>query len=121
MDVPKDFNNVGWYKYGIKPGEQGNAVLAGHLDTPTGSEAVFFKLNTLVPGDTITVVDEDSKKHTFIVTDKKAFDTKTFPLEQVFGPSSTKGMNLITCNGTFLASEKMYNQRLVIFTKLQES
>src|SRR5687768_1091778 len=36
MDVPQDVNNVAWYKLGPLPGQPGNAVLAGHLDSKTG-------------------------------------------------------------------------------------
>src|SRR5438309_658887 len=43
MDVPKESNDVGWYKLGFRPGEQGNAVMAGHLDTAT-DRAVFWDL-----------------------------------------------------------------------------
>ena len=36
MDVPKGWMNAGWYHKGFRPGEAGNAVIAGHLDSSTG-------------------------------------------------------------------------------------
>lgn len=121
MDVPKDFNNVGWYSLGVKPGEKGNAVLAGHLDTPTGSEAVFYGLSTLKPGDTIQVKDENNNEQTFIVRNQETYETKEFPLEKVFGTNDKKYLNLITCEGTFDQAEKLYSERLVVYAELQES
>jgi sortase (surface protein transpeptidase) len=61
MDVPKDVVNVAWYQLGVKPGEVGNAVFAGHYDKPDGSPAVFYDLNQLQSGDELIVEDEDGK------------------------------------------------------------
>jgi hypothetical protein len=32
LDVPGNYTEVGWYKYGTRPGEVGSAVLDGHVD-----------------------------------------------------------------------------------------
>ena len=37
---------AGWYRRGVSPGEAGNAVLVGHVDSPAGP-AVFFDLGRL--------------------------------------------------------------------------
>src|SRR5437870_1232065 len=37
MDTPTRSNDVAWYRYGPRPGEDGQAVIAGHLDTATGA------------------------------------------------------------------------------------
>lgn len=42
MDIPKRDENVAWYQIGYYPGSKGNAVIAGHYDTATGSPAVFY-------------------------------------------------------------------------------
>ena len=47
MDVPKNAANAAWYVYGAKPGEDGNAVIDGHYDTPSGKPAVFFNLKKI--------------------------------------------------------------------------
>ncbi len=118
MDVPKKAENVGWYSLGVMPGQKGNAVIAGHLDTQTGAPAVFYKLSTLEPGDTIEVVDIYNNTLVFTVQKKEAYPTDDFPLQTVFGESSAPMLNLITCDGTFNQSRKLYSQRLVIFSKL---
>jgi hypothetical protein len=32
MAVPNNFTDIGWYKLGSKPGEQGSAVMGAHVD-----------------------------------------------------------------------------------------
>lgn len=120
MDVPKEAANVGWYSLGVMPGGKGNAVIAGHLDTPTGEGAVFYKLSSLTPGDEIQVLDEKNNLLTFIVEKKETYQTDTFPIQTVFGSNQSKMLNLITCEGNFNQSKKLYSQRLVVFSKLKE-
>jgi hypothetical protein len=45
---------AGWYKLGPSPGQQGSAVIIGHVDNYQGP-AVFFKLRLLRPGNRILV------------------------------------------------------------------
>lgn len=116
MDVPKDPNNVAWYNLGPRPGEIGNSVIAGHLDSKTGP-AVFYKLDELQEGDKITITDANQKQYTFQVTRKATYPEQDFPLQEVFGPSTTASLNLITCQGTFSQAKKSYSHRTVIYTQ----
>jgi hypothetical protein len=50
LQVPIDFSVAGWYALGPSPGEQGPAVIAGHVDSKRGP-AVFFRLGELEPGE----------------------------------------------------------------------
>lgn len=120
MDVPKDYNNVGWYEYGTVPGDTGNSVIDGHLDTPTGS-AVFYRLWELKIGDELTVIDTGGEKYTFEVYKREFYDVEQFPGREVFGKSKFAGLNLITCAGTFDRETQNYSQRLVVFAKLVET
>ena len=36
MDVPTEVVNAGWYKYGAHPGDEGSAVIGGHLNGVRG-------------------------------------------------------------------------------------
>jgi sortase (surface protein transpeptidase) len=54
MDVPPDLVNVGWYKYGTKPGDVGSAVIAGHLEG-TKDLGVFIGLDKLSQGDEVQI------------------------------------------------------------------
>lgn len=118
MDVPKDADNVAWYNLGVRPGERGNAVLAGHFDRVDGSPAVFYNLNSLNIGDEIEVVDASNNRFKYKVTDKKTYPTERFPLQEVFGETDRYRLNLITCEGTFNQSAQSYSHRTVIYSEL---
>lgn len=117
MDVPKDDRNVGWYQPGAKPGEVGNAVLAGHVDNKTGP-SVFFHLGDLEAGDTLTVTDEKGKAYDFEVHAVESYPRNEAPLEKVFGTRSKPGLNLITCTGTFNRDVGTHEERMVVYTTL---
>lgn len=119
MDVPKKAENVAWYELGPKPGELGSAVLAGHLDAPDGSPAVFWDLKILKVGDEIITTDEDGKKQTFIVKGVESYPWDDFPLEEVFADSSGRKLNLITCEGDFDRETKNYSKRTVVYAEME--
>jgi LPXTG-site transpeptidase (sortase) family protein len=118
MDVPKNSDNGGWYNLGYKPGQKGNAVIAGHYDKKDGSAAVFWDIGKLVAGDQILVTDENGKVLTFEVTRNEKFPYDNFPLQEVFGEASEPMLNLITCEGTWNSTTGMYSHRSVIFSHL---
>lgn len=117
MDVPKNTKNVAWYSLGFRPGEKGNAVIAGHLDDKTGP-AVFYHLSKLQKGDSIEVTSHKGEKLVFKVVAIQTYPEKNFPKNQVFGKSNKQMLNLITCKGKFDKVKKEYSDRVVIFTKL---
>ncbi len=118
MDVPKEAANVGWYNLGPKPGEMGSAVMAGHLDDPSGAPAVFWNLKKLKIGDEINVTDENGEELTFRVTKIETFPFDEFPLEEVFADTSGKYLNLITCEGEFDKATKNYAERTVVYSEI---
>lgn len=117
MDVPQRFDTVGWYKLGARPGELGNAVLAGHLDSKTGP-AIFWRLKELQPGDEVIVAADDGKERRFVVRELENYIYDQAPLERIFGQTESVGLNLITCIGTFDRRSQNYDQRLVVYTTL---
>jgi LPXTG-site transpeptidase (sortase) family protein len=117
MDAPKAWENVGWYGLGPRPGEQGNSVVAGHLDSDTGL-AVFWQLRDLKPGDTIEVTDDAGKTFTFRVTHSQKYEEGNVPMQEIFGPTTGTHLNLITCGGKWDAKAQKYISRLVVFTEL---
>lgn len=118
MDVPKKPDHVAWYNLGYLAGENGNTVIAGHLDTTTGAPAVFYRLSDLKPGNTIRIEDQEGKIFTYQVISLKRFAYDNFPVKKVFGPSDKNYLNLITCQGTFNAEKKVYSHRIVVISEL---
>lgn len=116
MDVPNSASETGWYKFGAIPGHPGNAVLAGHLglkDDP----AVFWHLDKLAAGDTLSVYDAKHRHVRFKVTGKEYYTPETAPRERIFGATKDVNLNLITCNGTYIQTRDDYTKRLVVYTQ----
>lgn len=119
MDVPKNAANLAWYMYGPKPSEPGNAVIAGHYDTPTGRPAVFYNLTKLEKGDEIEVISENAVRSVFVVTETASIPYDQFPNDLVFKSKPGINLNLITCGGIWDAKKKNYSERIVVYTTLK--
>jgi sortase A len=116
MDVPKGPDNVGWFKLGIRPGEKGSAVIAGHSGWKNNIPAVFDNLHKLKKGDKIYFEDKNGKGTTFIVRELRSY-YPTADAEDVFISSDGKAhLNLITCEGIWNEVTKSRSERLVVFT-----
>ncbi|MEU4777866.1 class F sortase [Micromonospora sp. NPDC023633] len=109
---------AGWYEPGPSPGEIGNAVIVGHVDSAAIGPAVFFSLGALQPGDTITVTRQDGQQATFTVESVKAYPKTEFPTEQVYGPSDRPGLRVVTCGGTFDEAAGSYPDNVVVFASM---
>jgi sortase (surface protein transpeptidase) len=70
---------AGWYQRGRSPGEIGNAVIIGHVDSYKTGPAVFFRLGELKPGETIEVARKDGITARFTVDGVKAYPKTAFP------------------------------------------
>lgn len=119
MGVPSTENGVAWFEPGVKPGEKGNAVMAGHVDSKTGP-AIFYELDKVGPGEEIEVTDENNDVLTFTVQRAESYDRNNAPMQDIFGQSDSRNLNLITCAGTFDQAEGTHDERLVVYTELQE-
>ncbi len=118
LQVPTDFGRVGWWSGGSKPGEPGPAVLEGHVDSKKGP-AVFYALRRLRPGDEIQVVRNDRSTAVFIVDRLGAYPKDKFPSLEVYGPTNTATLRLITCTGSFNRSLRSYRDNLVVYANLK--
>jgi sortase (surface protein transpeptidase) len=120
MATPSGFFAVGWYDLGVVPGDPGNAVIAGHLDSAVYGAAVFWKLGDLVPGDRIQVQLPANRILTFVVERTAVYPYDNAPLREIFGPGGVPRLNLITCAGVFDRSSHNYDRRLVVYSRLLE-
>jgi len=119
MDVPKVPEDVAWFTESALPGQPAGrpAVIAGHLDSPAGP-AVFYRLRHLVPGDELAVTYLNGDRYIFVVQDKERYYYDSTPVDKIFGTTSKRMLNLITCDGAWDGSSANYQQRLVIYTRL---
>lgn len=118
MDIPKNWNNTAWYSLGPKPGENGAAVIAGHVDTPSGDPSVFYGIDTLNSGDQIIIVDENGNEIKFAVTNVATYELDDMPLDEIFEKTGPARLNLITCGGDWDKEKKDYTQRIVTYAEL---
>lgn len=116
MDIPADADNVAWYNLGPRPGEQGSAVIDGHLDKEDQSPAVFARLSEVKIGDVVSVLDD--KKHilNFRVKEIRMYNAED-DTNEIFNNNNGIFLNLITCAGSWDAGKQDYNQRRVVFTE----
>ncbi|MFE9955701.1 class F sortase [Micromonospora sp. NPDC005299] len=105
---------AGWYRRGPTPGEAGNAVLVGHVDSLRGP-AVFFDLGRLRPGDTVEVTRADGRVAVFTVDGVGAYPKERFPTERVYGGGAEARLRLITCGGRFDPRTGSYPDNIVVF------
>ena len=119
LETPNDFMKVGWWAGGVMPGAVGPAVLAGHLDSVQGP-AIFARLHLLKPDDRITIARRDGVVLHFAVTRIDRFPKDLFPATQVYGPTSTRELRLITCGGRFDRQAHSYTDNTVVYATLVE-
>ncbi|OOB89767.1 class F sortase [Rathayibacter sp. VKM Ac-2630] len=113
IQPPVAVDLAGWYRDGVVPGDIGPAVIAGHVDSRIGP-GVFLDLSELVPGDTVDVVLSDGSTRTFEVTGSVTVPKEDFPTEDVYGPTPTAQLRLITCGGVFDDSYGHYVDNVVV-------
>ena len=113
MEVPRDYALAGWFSGGPMPGEDGPAVIAGHVDSKTGP-AVFYRLGQLRRGDTVRVQRADGAWLAFEVTGSARYAKAAFPTEAVFGPVPGPVLRLVTCGGEFDRSRGSYLDNVVV-------
>ena len=101
MDVPDNVTEVGWYRFGPKPGEAGSAVLAAHVDLASSGPGVFYNLQTLEEGDRMSVLYEDGSETQFRVVARVTYEKDELPLDVIFSREGPSVLTLITCGGAF--------------------
>lgn len=116
MEAPKGPENVGWFKFGPYPGNNGSAVIAGHHGPwRNGDKSVFEDISKLRKGDKLYIEDENGVIIAFVVRKSRKYDPETYA-EDVFRSSDNSAhLNLITCDGVWDEVRQSYSERLVVF------
>lgn len=104
-----------WYDKGSAPGEDGPAVLLGHVDAAGVGPAAFYKLGALAPGDLVYITRRDHRTAVFRVTAVALYPEQDFPSKAVYGFTPNPTLRLITCGGDFDAQTHHYLGRTIAF------
>ena len=114
VQPPSRWQVPGWYQLGPRPGEPGSAVILGHVDSTSGP-AVFFRLRELRHRDQILVSRADGSSVRFVVQRTGEYPKKWFPTDQVYYPTLTPELRLVTCGGQFDFSTGHYRSNIIVF------
>lgn len=115
--VPEAVDVAGWYDRGPRPGQDGPAVVLGHVDSRE-SEGIFFDLVNLPKGAEIRVDRADGTSARFTVTHIDKVPKTRFPTDLVYAPSLDPTLRLVTCGGSFDESRRSYRDNVIAFADL---
>jgi hypothetical protein len=114
---PHQWDTAGWYAAGTRPGDAGSAVILGHVDSTSGP-AVFYRLRELRRGDRVEVVRADGSWVRFAVQRIEQYPKRRFPTADVYYPTLTQMLRLVTCGGAFDQVSRHYLDNVIVFATL---
>jgi sortase (surface protein transpeptidase) len=116
VQVPSRWERAGWYAPGTRPGDPGSAVILGHVDSKSSGPAVFYRLPELRRGDRVEVVRADGSRVRFAVQRVQKYPKARFPTADVYYPTLTPMLRLVTCGGAF--DRGHYVDNVIVFATL---
>jgi LPXTG-site transpeptidase (sortase) family protein len=108
-------SDVGWYRYGPRPGEPGVTVLAAHIAFD-GVDGVFRRLADLRPGDAVTVALSDGTAQEYRITELSQHPKSELP-PQLWARDGAPRLALVTCGGSFDPSRRSYEDNVVAWAE----
>lgn len=118
VQAPVNIYDSGWYKGGAKPGTPGASFIDAHASGST-RQGLFAYLDTLKNGDTVSVEQGDGEIFNYKVVQVETVARDAVDMDKalkVYGGAS-EGLNLMTCTGKWIANEKTYDKRVVVYTE----
>lgn len=106
-----------WYNRGPRPGEQGPAVVLGHVNGG-GRPGIFARLHEVRPGGRVAVVREDQSRIEFEAYRVQTVDKEDFPTNDVYGDVSGSEIRLITCGGELDRANHRYLSNVIVYARL---
>jgi hypothetical protein len=79
---------------------------------------VFFRLRELRRGDEIEVGRADGSSVRFVVQRTEQYPKDRFPTDEVYYPTLTPALRLVTCGGEFDVTAGRYRSNLIVFATL---
>jgi sortase (surface protein transpeptidase) len=112
-----DVATPSWYTGSPAPGQNGPAVILGHVDSATAGAGVFYRLGDLRPGDTISITRADHSIVDFTTTAIGDYPKTAFPTAQVYANTPDPQLRLITCGGSFDTTTHNYRNNIVVYAR----
>jgi sortase (surface protein transpeptidase) len=114
MTVPAEVDRVGWYRFGPAPGEEGSAVIAGHVDSRTQGLGAMAPLRNAAVGDEVVLIDAAGTTTRWRVVSRELIEKQALPLDWLFTRAGPPRLTLITCGGPFLPEYRSYRDNVVV-------
>ena len=118
VQAPVNIYDSGWYSGSSKPGTYGATFIDGHASGAT-RQGLFAYLDTLKVGNVVSIEKGDGEVLNYKVVHVETVSKDAVDMNKVlhtYGGAS-EGLNLMTCTGTWIASEKTYDNRVVVYTE----
>jgi len=118
IQAPLNIYDAGWYTGSVKPGEIGAVFIDGHASGPT-REGLLANLDQLAEGDELQIEKGDGAKLTYKVVHTEIVPLDGLDMKKVLLPygNTLKGLNLMTCTGTWVESKKTFDHRVIVYTE----
>jgi LPXTG-site transpeptidase (sortase) family protein len=117
VGTPSNIYEAAWYNGSTKPGTNGASFIDAHSSASGG--ALFGHLDRLTNGDKIQVQKGDGSTITYQVMSVQIVPKDSVDMASMLRPfgSTSKGLNLITCQGNWIDSEKTLTHRVLVYTQ----
>ncbi|OLR24672.1 class F sortase [Bacillus cereus] len=116
MIVKDGLETASWYQQSAIPGNQGNALIAGHRDWK-GVLGGFQYLETIQKNEKVLIQYEDKEIRTFQVVEKNVYPMNEVP-EEAMNIQGESRVTLITCTGKFIREKGGYQSRIIVILQL---
>lgn len=113
---PSNIFDTGWYENSSLPGENGTALIDGHVAGQT-KRGVFYGLSSLKKGDKVVVERGDGKHVTYsvVITEQADFDKLDMKKLLNSANSNKPGLNLMTASGRFNIRTNQFEKRVIVY------
>ncbi len=121
MEIPQQVAEIGWYDpdgLGVRPGSDGTAVLAGHVDSRRQGRGALYYLRNLRVDEVIELDLQDGTTQRWRITAIIQYPKDVLPLDDVFVWSGPPRLAIITCGGEFDRTARSYTDNLVAYAEL---
>jgi sortase (surface protein transpeptidase) len=113
MEIPEDVERVGWYEPGVAPGEEGSAVLSGHVDSRTQGPGVLFELRSIDVDDEVVIETAEGEQR-WRVVGRTRYGKQALPVDELFSWEGPPRLVIITCGGDFDPEAGAYEENVVV-------
>ena len=115
LQVPENVQHVGWWDGSAYAGDPfGRTVIAGHVDSASGGDGFFARLERVKQGDVVTL-RAGAHRLSYQITAKQIVARRALATDsQAFDQSGSHRLVLITCTGDYRRDRGGYESNLVV-------